>query len=382
MRSPCCLSIRVMTALLVAVASPASSFAAISISDPLPGGYSFNDTSGSGADELSGITYAGGDTYHAVSDNQAKVFTMTISVNPATGQITSSVIGSTPLQLNDAGGSPITSGTDLEGIAFDGSDVWISNETGPELSRYDLGTGDRAQQMTTSSHAQLNVFSNIRGNKSWESMARQPDGGAFWTTNEEALTVDGPLSTTSDGTVVRLQKFDAAMNPIGQWAYQTEPIDGDFMDPYNAKRIGVADLLALDGGGLLALERSFGGLHFNISIYELIFAGATDISQAPWDDGLIGETYTPVSKTELWSHDFPLGDSEANFEGLTLGPQLDDGSWSLIMAADSNLTDYSLYALTISGITMAVPEPSTCALLAVGAVLLTGLCRRRRRKKG
>ena len=338
-----------MTGLLLSIVGTSAVSSAFTITDD--GRFTFTDTGSSGADELSGLAYAGSSTFYAVSDNQAKLFELNIDVNLANGMIASASLDSNSVQLRDAVGTPL-SNLDREGIIYDGNAVWIANEAVPELSRHDLSSGNRLNQVTTNSHAQLNVFSNVRSNLSWESLTRQPNGATHWTTNEEALTVDGPTSTTTLGTIVRLQKFNAAMNPAGQWAYQTEPIDDDFIS--GNERSGVTDLLALDGGGLLVLERSFGGAHFRVGVYEVDYTRATDVSQAPWDEGLIGETFTLVTKTELWSRTFGLLDAGANFEGMTMGTTLNDGSRSLILVADNGGgTTHSLYALSLSGIPVA-----------------------------
>ncbi len=368
-RSACLLAI---VGLLSIAVRPGVAAAALSITEV--GRYDFTDSSGSGAAELSGIAYAGGNQYYAVSDQQAQLFTLNIGLNNSTGAITSASINSASLQLNDESGVAL-SGSDREDIVFDGTNVWIANETGPELSQHSLTTGNRLAQITTTSNPQLNVFNNIRNNYSWESLARTADGSAFWTANEGALDGDGELATYGSGSVVRLQKFDAAMNPAGQWAYEADAIDGGTLT-FAEDRNGVVDLLALDSGDLLVMERSFGDLHFKLSLYEVDFTGATDISQGSLADGLIGETFTPVSKNELWSHSFSLLDDQANFEGLTLGATLDDGSRSLILVADNGGgTSQSLYALKLSGV---VPEPSTWMLLLAAAIALAVRYSRRR----
>jgi len=66
------------------------------------------------------------------------------------------------------------------------------------------------------------VFANLRPNFGFESLARRFDGAVIWTANEEALTVDGPLSTTTTGSTVRLLRYtrDAAGYSAGpQHAY-------------------------------------------------------------------------------------------------------------------------------------------------------------------
>ena len=97
------------------------------------------------------------------------------------------------------------------------------------------------------------------------------------------------------------------------------------------KLSGVADLLSPAKGKLLTLERaivgdSTGHLVIRNRIYEVDFAGATDISQLPWSTGLLrtGEPFRPVGKRLL----FELFGS-SNFEGLTIGPCLDNGDYSI-----------------------------------------------------
>jgi len=113
------------------------------------------------------------------------------------------------------------------------------------------------------------------------------------------------------------------------------------------------------------LERSLSSLAFGVRLYQVDFAGATDTSALA---ALAGTTYTPVTKTLLWSKS-GLG---ANFEGIALGPTLADGSASLLLVADDNGgTGETLYPLTIAF----VPEPGTGSLVLVA---LTGLALRRR----
>src|SRR5690606_38995059 len=119
-------------------------------------------------------------------------------------------------------------------------------------------------------------------------------GGTVWTANEEALSVDGPLSTPSAGTVVRLLRYDNA-GPAAQHAYVTAPIHGLVI---SGSRSGVSDLVALPDGRLLALERSFALASplFLTRLYEVDTSGATDVSGLP---GLAGQMYTPATKRLL-----------------------------------------------------------------------------------
>ena len=316
----------------------------------------------SGATELSGISWAGGNQYYAVSDANQTVYPLTITLNTATGAVISATLSA---------GVVMASGADLEGIACvpGGGSAWIADETGPAIRRHNLATGAELDALTIPA-----VFANIRANRSFESLSRRAGGAELWTANEEALTVDGPVSTTAAGTVVRLQKFDAAGSAAGQWAYVADAIEAN-LPQVAQEQSGVADMLVLPNGKVLVLEREVDlvglALQFRNRIYEADFSGATDTSAIA---GLDGAAYTPVAKTLLWEKYFPNDD----FEGLTLGPKLDDGSFSVLLISDDGsvnpfFPDQSLYALKISG---DVPEPAALALLAAGA---TALIRRRRR---
>jgi len=293
---------------------------------------------------LSGITYASGNQYYVVEDSGALMHPLTISLNTATGAITSASFAS----------AVTLAGTDLEGIAYDhaGASVYVSDETGAMIREYSFsGTSLSTVSVPT-------VFASYRTNFSLESLTMRSGGREMWTANEEALfnagtgVDDGSLSSTSTGSIVRLQRFTRSSvsnpwNADGQWAYQTDPHTGP---PFigSGERSGMSDLTVLPNGKLLVLEREFGGFipNFRSRIYEVELTGATEVSSIM---SLSGATYDLTTKSLLWQGDFALD----NFEGLTLGPQLDNGSFSLLMISDGDdQPQESLYSLTLDGTIM------------------------------
>ncbi len=288
--------------------------------------------SGNGATELSGLTWAAADQYYAVSDNDAKLYPLTIQIDPATGTI---------LAVNVSPAIQLATGSDLEGVAYNAanSSVFASDESGPAIRQYSLADGSLLQTLTIPA-----VFAGHRSNLSLESLSLQP-GQALWTANEEALSSDGPVSSFTEGTTVRLQKFDAGLSAAGQWAYVTDAIPGDLGN--NGRDIevsGVADLLALPNGDLLVMERALGAspFGFRIRLYQVDLTGASDVSALP---GLAGQSFTPVTKMLLWEGHFNAN----NFEGIALGPALSGGVYSLVLVSDdgSGLLQ-GLYALTLA----------------------------------
>lgn len=282
-----------------------------------------------GAAELSGITWAGGNQFYVVGDNASVVYPLTISFDAASGAIATASLQS---------GTVLAMGSDLEGLAYNpaSSSVYVGDESGPAVREHALVDGSLLQTVTVPS-----VFSAVRSNLSLESLSREPGGAALWTANEEALSVDGPVSSFSAGTTVRLQKLDATLNPSGQWAYVTDSIAGDIFAPGRDVEVsGVSDLLALPGGQLLVFERELGVGLFRHRIYEVDFSAATDVSALP---DLSSASYTPVSKLLLWER---LG--AVNFEGISLGPTSTNEVQSLVLVSDDGGgLSQSLYALTL-----------------------------------
>ena len=280
---------------------------------------------GTGARELSGITWAGGTQYFAVSDKLAMAFPLSIALDAHSGTIARAVVEA---------GVRLPGSKDLEGIVYDSEHqtLIVSDEVGPGIREYRAADGALVRTIPVPA-----VYNNIRKNLSLESLSMDPDHRALWTANEETLGCDGPKSSSTKGSVVRLQRFDRSYQPNGQWAYVTDPTPDDVAPPSS----GVSDLVALPHGGLLVLERAFGLAGLRIRLYEVDFAAATDIAALP---SLAGASYTPVGKTLRWERTFP----DTNFEGAALGPALDSGAHSLLLISDDgHHLRQALYALTI-----------------------------------
>ncbi len=300
--------------------------------------------------QSSGITYAGGDLYYVVEDNCTNMIPVTLKINRATGSLaTSGVSFGAPVKMKGA--------HDMEGCAFDpySAGVWVSQETSALIREFDPFTGEKLRDAPVPA-----IHKQYYGNLSLESLTISGDGRTMWTVNEEALTCDGEKATRTTGTVVRLTKFtrnSVADNwtAAGQWAYYAEPMGGnDERGDYG--RNGIADLCALPDGTLLAMERrcfNEGGVFpdFQIRIFQVDFAGADDVSGLA---SLDGATYKKVSKKKLWeskASDTHWTQGMPNYEGMCLGPRLDDGSSVLILICDGGSSAYrGIMTFKISGL--------------------------------
>jgi len=206
----------------------------------------------------------------------------------------------------------------------EGHSVWISDEVASSITEFSLATGLKVGSVTV---PDIYRPANVQNNMGLESLSYSR--GKLWTANEEALKPDGALSTTSAGSWVRIQEFDGSdLTPGTQYAYRTDPISR--MSPFiTVERSGLVDLLALPDGNVLALERELGGClpHFRTRVYLLDFTGASDVSSV---SSLSSGGFTEVGKSLLLQGNTGF----SNFEGITLGPRLSNGSYALLLVSD------------------------------------------------
>ena len=297
------------------------------------------------ATELSGIAYGGGSTYYAVGDNGAQaIWQIDSPLGSRTGWIQSpAVAGSISVPMM---------GRDSEGIALspERTSAWVSDEIDSTINQFSLVTG-----LMLGSVAVPSIYrpANVQDNRGLESLSYGV--GKLWTANEEALKPDGPLSTTSSGSWVRIQRFGGAdLTPESQYAYRTDPISA--MSPFTtAERSGLVDVLALPDGQVLTLERELGGFIplYRTRVYLLDLSGATDVTDVP---SLSAGGFTATAKKLLWQGWF----TSTNYEGITLGPVLRDGSSPLVLVSDDGQGQLgqlqTFFSLTLIG--MSVPASS------------------------
>lgn len=290
--------------------------------------------------ELSGITFLGGDQYLLVSDSGGILARATINIDLATGEIAGTPTLDSSIDLFPVGSA------DLEGVAYDPRDatVLVSNEDDHAITRFDPDTAALLGSVTVPA-----VYQNAASNRSLESLSLDTVNFNLWTANEEALTVDGPLATPEHGTVVRLQHFDAQGQPVGQFAYLTEPHRPASTD---LARSGVADLVALPNGQVIVLERELGGEPIPTLRNRLYLVDTTTATDTSEIDALIGEDVTLAEKTLLFEYNAGLG----NYEGIALGPRLDNGDYALVLVTDDSggglFKPQNLTALRLSGIAL------------------------------
>jgi hypothetical protein len=310
-----------------------------------------NFTTPLGPEQLSGLTMVNGSNqFYFVDDHATTLFPATLNIDLTSG-VLNSVNFTTPLfQMNDANGTVLlAANTDLEGVAYNPAhnSFYVSDEKGPRIHEQSLTTGNQMLLIDPTSAPQLSVFTNDRSNQSWESMGRQMNGVSAYTMNQDALTVDGNTSTLMTGGLIRLQKFDSTMTAAGQWGYQLDANDAE-SNWTSLTSSCVSDVLVMPDGTVIALERAIGSSggagQIRVRLYAIDTTGATNLN-----GGAISGA-TLVKKTLMWETFLASGGNN-QFEGISLGPQLSNGDWSIIMVADnSGGTSNTFYTLRASGV--------------------------------
>ncbi len=301
------------------------------------------------AEQISGVTWAGGSLYYAVDDNDDKLYPLTLDINGA-GELakTNITIGT---------GVPVQGASDMEGCAWDPASrlLWISDETGPTIRKIDPATGEPLGLVAVPA-----VHRQYYGNFSFEALTISGDGLTMWTANEEALKVDGEKSSKTEGSLVRLTRFSRKTvsdkwESAGQWAYLTQPVGSDpWVHNNDTKtRSGVAGMVALPDGRLLVLERNLWGDNgWDATFYTRIYlvdgtsesgGKATDVSGMA---SLKDAEYEKVKKTALFNKEVGW----VNYEGICLGPRLDDGSLILVLVSDAGNCAAKIMTMKLEGL--------------------------------
>ena len=278
---------------------------------------------------LSGIAWLGDDRYALAEDSGGRIHFARIGLDRTTGAITNCTFTET---------WTIPGLVDAEGIAFDSRSgtLHVSDESSSQIFQIQNGAIPQLKH-------KFIYIDHIRPNKSLEALTYDTtyykwnrDDSILWTANEDALTLDGPTSSATNAALVRIMAVPMHIKffpLLGDWFYRLDaaqggPVPGAGKDvPFN----GLVGLAALGDGKLLVLERSCGLAQSNDGgAPSLITSSIYFVDASRAKPG----SPTPLKKTLLWRQGFPF----SNYEGITLGPKLDDGSRAVLLVADGDVS--------------------------------------------
>lgn len=259
------------------------------------------------AGNYSGIVRLGGNRYALVSDKAERggYFIFNIDID-SIGNITS--VKSRGFRQLEA------ENLDEEAIAYDkdNHNIYIGREETSEIVRYDILDGRR-----TGSTVVEDYRDNGYSNRTIESLTFDRRRLSVFTINE------GPLQG-DNGLMLRLLEYTPNLNLKKQYTYILDmPLDDSpATDEHHV--FGVADMLSMDDGTLLVLEREF--KMADVKIGSWVMNKIFRITP-----GKPGKTFVIGWRTVLGASDSTL----ANYEGMCLGPKLPDGRQVVIVCADS-----------------------------------------------
>ena len=203
--------------------------------------------------------------------------------------------------------------------------------------------------------------SGMRLNLSLEALSGSPDGRWLFAGMESSLLQDGPAANFELGATVRLLAYDLRnlSAPPREYAYLTDamprpatwtPTDGD---------AGVVDVLALSATDLLVLERGYivedptptARRESTIRIYRVRLNRAAEITgreslmKAPPDAVLKKQLMLDLASVATQFSERLR--SLENFEAITFGPRLPDGSATVLLLSDDNFSPTQVTAMVV-----------------------------------
>lgn len=287
--------------------------------------------------------------------------------------------GLNPLLLN---GNTNTLGNsfDPEGFALaPNGNFYVSDEYGPSLYEFSPA-GEFIRAFTTPDNliprqpdgtinyvdGRPTITTGRQDNRGFEGLTISPDGSKLYATLQDPLVNEGDQGEGRRSRNVRIVEFDTATGAsTGQFIYQLESIDDindrlpgtddDFSVTAQGRSIGLSAITALGGNNFLVLERDNRGLGVDNPtasvpvgskrVYMISLAGATDVSGISLGGindlptGVIPVKKDPTPFIDIAAEIGATGSQIAEkFEGLTVGPRLNDGTYAIITGTDNDFS--------------------------------------------
>ena len=323
------------------------------------------------AGNYSGIAHLHDDIYAVVSDksDSALYFNFRILVNPKTGELE---------QVENLGFTERTDGTLNDGKPWQGQEKGFDHEAIVKVSDSTLVIASEGycrlkefSILPTSADAakvgyQQNLWesrwpsSDFYPNYNFESLAFDSVHQYLWTIPESTLRKDGQPATPQNGLVnlLRLMRLNwGKMKEDSNKEEYSEQVsskkDSRYMTTYAYQMdqpsthkkadiyvMGVSELCALPDGQLLVLEREAFIPKIKIGAFckcKLYLINPLNSEEFSMKEKFSSDT--PFLKKNLlveWKTGLSLSKrSFANYEGMCLGPKLEDGSQVVILLSDS-----------------------------------------------
>lgn len=297
--------------------------------------------------------------------------------------------GLNPGLLNNGNKSVLGRSFDPEGLVVGKTGTFfVSDEYGPSVYEFDRnGKFLRAFQTPANlvpreASSTLNfvdgrptITTGRQDNRGFEGIARTPDGSKLYAIMQDPLVNEGAQNDGRRSQNLRIVEFDVATGQPGkQFIYQLEsltdinsriPAANAFSATNQGRSIGASAIVAVNATTFLVIERDNRGLGVDAlvagppfppvaskRVFLIDITGATDVKEVSLanTNGLVGinvntnapVTVTPVAKSLVIDVQAALVAAgltvPEKLEGLTIGPQLADGTFALILGTDNDFS--------------------------------------------
>jgi len=221
-------------------------------------------------------------------------------------------------------------------VSNDGANVFISDEYGPYIYRFNRKTGQRTAviavpAMFAISHLSANGDDEISGNtsgrvsnKGMEGLAISADGTTLYGAMQSPLAQDGG----TNARYTRILKIDLVTGATSQYAYPLDNIGSASKPKYPT----ISDIVAINNHEFLVDERDGKGLGDNSTavfkkLFHIDLDGAQDVSLFVGESTLapaaVGKTLFLDIVSMLNAHGIGSNDIPAKLEGIAFGPDVD-----------------------------------------------------------
>jgi hypothetical protein len=294
-------------------------------------------------------------------DYATRVQRFTLDVNSSTGAISNFQIQQTVI-FNSASGMPFNgiapSPASRLGNSFDPEGIVVHPVTGNLIVSDEYGAsvyeftraGNLVRQYVTPENIRPTTSPGVynydpdansvgrRTNRGFEGLAISPDGRFAFAMLQSAMVNEGG----GNGVFARIVKFETGTGlAVAQYAYRMEG---------SSQGRGISALVAINEHEFLVLERNNRGLGSgaeltpqNKKVFKIDIAGAADVSDVVLDNAFAGAAVKKIATPYLDLGADTLaalgGLVPEKWEGLTIGPRLDDGSFLMLAGTDN---DYSV----------------------------------------
>ena len=229
------------------------------------------------------------------------------------------------------GTSSGASSRDAEGIAYfaPSNTLFVSFEGDQSILEYDMDGKPTGRSLAVPADM---APSKIGGNYGFEALDYNDNTELFWTTTEETLNADADLAR-GGSQLLRLQSFGSDLKAKDRYFYLLDAPQKSASGARNYA-FGVSDILALDDGKLLIMEReafipagSDVGGYVDILFNTVVYIRIYEVDPVHDAGGILNKRLVK---------DFTINGalSFANYEGIGFGPTI-GGKQSVLMISDS-----------------------------------------------